>query len=92
MRSLTTRLRPAVLGLALLGCVPGAHADDDKPRRSITVSASGTVSVEPDQARITSGVTAEGATAREALTANTAAMQKVIGALKETGIDPKDIQ
>ena len=92
MRSLTTRLRPAVLGLALLGCVPAAQADDDKPRRSITVSASGAVSVEPDQARITSGVTADGATAREALTSNSAAMQKVIAALKEAGIDPKDIQ
>ena len=92
MRSLTAHLRPAVLGLALLGALPAAHADDEKPRRSITVSASGTVSVEPDQARITSGVTADGATAREALTANTAAMQKVIGALKEAGIDAKDIQ
>src|ERR1044072_4074850 len=91
MRSITSYLRPAVVGLALVGALP-AHAEDDKPKRSITVSASGTVSVEPDQARITSGVTADGASAREALTANTAAMQKVIAALKEGGIDAKDIQ
>jgi hypothetical protein len=77
--------------LAVVGALP-AYAEDDKPLRTITVSASGTVSVEPDQARITSGVTADGATAREALTANTAAMQKVIAALKEVGIDAKDIQ
>ena len=82
MRSITSYLRPAVVGLALVGALP-AHAEDDKPKRAITVSASGTVSVEPDQARITSGVTADGASAREALTANTAAMQKVIAALKE---------
>ena len=53
------------------------------------MSASGTVSVEPDQARITSGVTADGASAREALTANTAAMQKVIAALKEAASTPR---
>ncbi len=76
----------------MLGAISAAHAEDDKPRRSITVTASGTVAVEPDQARLTSGVTAEGASAREALTANTAAMQKVVGELKSAGIDPKDIQ
>jgi uncharacterized protein YggE len=92
MRPLAPRVRSAVIGLALFSAVPLAHADDNPPRRSITVSASGTVSVEPDQARITSGVTADGASAREALTSNTAAMQKVIAALKEAGIDPKDIQ
>ncbi len=92
MRSLATSIRTAVVGLALFTAAPLAQADDKAPRRSITVSASGTVSVEPDQARITSGVTADGASAREALTNNTAAMQKVIAGLKESGIDPKDIQ
>jgi uncharacterized protein len=92
MRSLTSRLRPAVLGLAIIGAASVAHADDEVPKRAVTVSASGTVTVEPDQARVTSGVTADGATAREALTANTAAMQKVIAELKGAGIDAKDIQ
>lgn len=84
-------LRPAVLGLAIFGTLSAACADD-KPPRAVTVSASGRVSVAPDQARVTSGVTTEGVSAREALTANSAAMQKVIGALKASGIDPKDIQ
>lgn len=92
MRPLATSVRTAVIGLTLFTAAPLAQADDKAPRRSVTVSASGTVSVEPDQARITSGVTADGASAREALTNNTAAMQKVIAALKESGIDPKDIQ
>jgi uncharacterized protein YggE len=92
MRPLASSVRTAVIGLAFFTAAPLVHADDKAPQRSITVSASGTVSVEPDQARITSGVTADGATAREALTNNTAAMQKVIAALKESGIDPKDIQ
>ncbi|MBC7830677.1 MAG: SIMPL domain-containing protein [Hyphomicrobium sp.] len=92
MRPLATSVRTAVIGLAFFTAAPLAQADDKEPRRSITVSASGTVSVEPDQARITSGVTADGASAREALTNNTAAMQKVIAGLKESGTDPKDIQ
>ena len=92
MHPFSARLCPALVGLALLGAMPAAQADDEKPRRSITVSASGNVTVEPDQARITSGVASDGASAREALTANTAAMQKVIAELKAAGIDPKDIQ
>jgi uncharacterized protein YggE len=76
----------------MISTVSAAVADDEKPRRTITVSATGSVAVAPDQARITSGVTAEGATAREALTANSTAMQKVIGELKSGGIDAKDIQ
>ncbi len=97
MRSLAARLRPAILapailGLAILGAAAPAHAEDDKARRSISVSASGSVTVEPDQARITSGVTTNGDTAREALTRNSAAMQKVIAELKSAGIDGKDIQ
>lgn len=76
----------------MLAAVPAAHANDDKSRRTVTVTASGTVAVVPDQARLSSGVTSEGATAREALTANTAAMAKVIGELKSSGIDAKDIQ
>ena len=47
MRSFTSYLLPAVVGLAVVGALP-ANAEDDKPRRTITVSASGTVSVEPD--------------------------------------------
>jgi uncharacterized protein YggE len=92
MRFLVTSVRTAAISLAFLTAAPLAQADDKAPRRSITVSASGTVSVEPDQARITSGVTADGASAREALTNNTAAMQKVIAELKGAGIDAKDIQ
>jgi uncharacterized protein YggE len=91
MRSLHY-LRPALFGLALIGALPAAQADDDKQRRTITISASGSVTVEPDQARITSGVTADAATASEALAKNSEAMQKVIAELKSAGIDPKDIQ
>jgi len=91
MRSFTAHLRPAIAGLAFLGSIAAVSAED-APRRTITVTATGNVTVEPDQARISSGVTSEAATAREALTRNSASMQKVIDELKGSGIDSKDIQ
>ncbi len=60
--------------------------------RTITVSATGTSTAVPDSARIETGVLAEAATAREALSANNAAMAKLIDGLKANGIEPKDIQ
>lgn len=60
--------------------------------RTITVSASGTAEAEPDRARITSGVSTEAETAREALTKNNETMTAIIEELKAKGIAPKDIQ
>lgn len=88
---LTPVLAP-VLAFAALSAVPASADDDISKRRSITVSATGMVAVEPDQAQISSGVTSEAATAKEALAANSTAMRKVIDGLKEAGVAAKDIQ
>jgi uncharacterized protein YggE len=81
----------AAVALTAIGTVP-SRAEDKAMERTITVSAAGTAEAEPDQARITSGVMTEAPTAREALTGNTEAMNKVISELKSKGIDAKDIQ
>lgn len=89
-----TRSLAATLGavaLSLLALSP-ANAEDKPPMRSITVSASGQVSAEPDMANVSSGVVTEANTAREALTKNTAAMKKLIAGLKTAGVEAKDIQ
>lgn len=78
--------------LALTTGTSSLHAEDKEMERTITVSATGTAEAEPDQARITSGVSTEASTAREALTSNSDAMNKVISELKAKGIDAKDIQ
>jgi uncharacterized protein YggE len=75
--------------------MPPAQAQtqtDGKMQRTITVSASGTVEAAPDQARIQTGVVSEAETAAQALTANSAAMSKLIAGLKETGVEARDIQ
>lgn len=93
MRS-TTALRSAtVLAASLLLALTTPLRAEDKPMdRLITVSASGYAYAEPDQARLSAGVTAEADSAEAALSANTELMRKVVDGLKEAGIDAKDIQ
>ena len=59
---------------------------------SITIEGRGEVTAAPDMAQINSGVTTQGATAREALDANSAAMTDLITQLKAAGIEARDIQ
>jgi uncharacterized protein len=63
------------------------QADD-----SITVTGNGVVSAIPTQAQFTFGVTTQGTTAEDALTANAAEMRKVIDALETAGIPSSQIQ
>jgi uncharacterized protein YggE len=95
MIDLATRLA-LVLGLvaaAAVASIPGAaRAEEKRMQRTITVSGMARVAAEPDVARLTSGVTSEAETAREALARNTDAMRKVVAALKGKGIEPRDIQ
>jgi hypothetical protein len=89
----------AGLAAVALGCqlaqVTGSALAQDGNRmsdRTITVSASGSVSAAPDRAVVNAGVMTEAATAREALTQNNLAMKKVIDGLKGLGIEARDIQ
>ena len=81
-----------ILGALLTFPTLAKAADPDKMTRHISVSASATVSAQPDIAMISTGVVSEADTAREALTQNTAAMKRLIDGLKGAGIDAKDIQ
>ncbi|SFF94489.1 hypothetical protein SAMN05518801_10444 [Novosphingobium sp. CF614] len=58
----------------------------------LTVSAQGSSTRTPDMASYSAGVTTQGTTASEALSANSALMTRVIAALKQAGIADKDIQ
>ncbi len=69
-----------------------ATAEDNRMERTITVSATGSATAIPDRARIATGVVSEAATAREALSANNGAMEKLIAGLKESGVGAQDIQ
>jgi uncharacterized protein YggE len=58
----------------------------------LTLSAEGRSNRTPDLAVFSAGVTSQGKTAGEALSANSADMNKVITALKRAGIADRDIQ
>jgi uncharacterized protein len=84
----------APLGLAAIAWLasPAAAEDERAPDRVLWLTGHGEVKTKPDMAHVTIGVMSEGASAREALTANTQAMQKIMTALKSAGIAEKDIQ
>jgi len=82
----------ACLLLTSLSCAQAQPSTESKMERHITVSASGSVEAPPDLARIQTGVVVEGDTAAQALAGNSTAMGKLIAGLKESGIEPKDIQ
>jgi uncharacterized protein len=70
-----------------------ALADDkEPPKRTITMSGKGVLKSAPDKVTVSAGVESQAATAKDALAKNTAAMIRVVDALKSEGIDPKDIQ
>lgn len=60
--------------------------------RVISLNGHGEVKSKPDMAIVNVGVMSQAQTAREALTENTKAMQKIFAALKGAGIEGKDIQ
>lgn len=88
------RIYPILLASAGLMAAPVAAAE-------ITVQATGPVielvvneqvEVEPDQVTISAGVTNRAMTAQEALSQNSAQMQRVIDRLRSLGIPERDIQ
>jgi uncharacterized protein len=95
-------IKALAVGAALLAAVlvPGSASaqQSGNPQgarmieRTVSVSATGSVTADPDQASISTGVQTEGDTAREALSRNNVAMGKLIDGLKALGIGPKDIQ
>lgn len=77
---------------ALLAAASPSFADEVKMPRTISLSGHGEVKSAPDMAFVTTGVATQGATAAEALAANTTAMTALFAALKAAGIAEKDIQ
>jgi uncharacterized protein YggE len=88
------KVRVALLNALLLSFVvagPVAAASDE-PVPRITVTGEGKVDIPPDMAVLVLSVNREATTAREALTANSAAMSKVLEAMTALGIDKRDLQ
>lgn len=86
--ALGAALIPAAAMAQQAGPVPAIDAG----HTLLTVSAQGSSTRTPDLASYTAGVTTQGATASQALAANSSQMTQVIAALKRAGIADRDVQ
>lgn len=79
--------------IALSACGPTTiTANPAPPQRTISVTGTGTITLTPDIAYINIGVRTEKDTAANAVAENNAQTQQVIDALKNAGVDAKDIR
>jgi uncharacterized protein YggE len=83
---------PVAAAFAASCSAPAVSAAGEEAPRTMTIVGAGEVSAAPDMALITIGVQTDGATAAEALRANSAAMTATIDKLKAANIPAKDIQ
>ncbi|RPI82976.1 MAG: DUF541 domain-containing protein [Chloroflexi bacterium] len=84
-----------VLSLLAAACSPQAMAqvpEQTSPLRTVSVTGSAEVMLEPDVAYISIGVHTEGEDAGQAVDENNAQVQQVIDALVAQGVDEDDIQ
>ncbi|MGE4247944.1 MAG: SIMPL domain-containing protein [Parvibaculaceae bacterium] len=80
-------------GLAAAALATPSLAQESKSMpRLLSLNGHGEVKAKPDMAVVNVGVLTQAQTAREALTQNTQAMEKVFASLKASGIEAKDIQ
>lgn len=92
-------MRRTVFACAMLAFIAGALVAPARAQQSpserpanIVVAGEGSISVAPDYAEITAGVTTKAKTAKEAIDANSKLMTAVMAALLDAGIAKKDIQ
>ena len=79
-------------GALVLPHAAAAQESANRPVPRIVVAGEGEVAVAPDMAIVTLSVMREARTAREALDEANSAMTAVIAAMKENGIEPRDLQ
>ncbi|HEY3643053.1 MAG TPA: SIMPL domain-containing protein [Xanthobacteraceae bacterium] len=79
------------LAAALILCVAPASAQT-VPARTLNIVGSAQMHAAPDAALVSTGVVSESETAAAALKSNSAALTKVIDAIRSAGVEPKDLQ
>jgi uncharacterized protein YggE len=82
----------AVAALSGIGRPEAADGASDDPRSGITVTGTGDIRATPDRADLSFGVQSNAATAAKALAANSAEVRRLIDALKNAGVEAKDLQ
>lgn len=89
-----TKLAATILAAIVLVAGPKAHAQQpqSRPEARVIVTGEGSVTLQPDYAQIRAGVTTRARTVKDATDANTKLLNAVTAALRDAGIEQKDIQ
>jgi uncharacterized protein len=85
-------LSALILSTALALPAVGPAFAEETMTRTISVTGTGTIEAAPDMATLMIGVTTQGATAAEALAANSTATEAVIARLTASGVEGRDMQ
>jgi uncharacterized protein len=86
---MTGKMAPMSEGSSMMGMM---NHNSIQPETTLQINAEASINQAPDMAYITAGVTEERATASEAMSAQSSAMNGVFDALKDAGIASKDLQ
>ncbi len=81
-----------VITLLVLGLATACGSSSRSIKRTISVSADATIKAKPDLANFSFGVSTDGASSSQALTANSVIMRRVIAVIKKQGVVQRDIQ
>jgi uncharacterized protein YggE len=92
MKNRTIMIAALALFALLVGACGPLTIEQAPPLRTVSVSGVGQASLAPDIAYLNVGVHTEAATASDAVQENNAQTEKVIQALKDFGLDAKDIR
>ena len=82
----------AFVAAAIWVGIVAARAQQPPPAARVVVIGEGSVSVAPDYAEISGGVTTRAKTAKDASDTNAKVMTAITAALRDSGIEPKDIR
>jgi hypothetical protein len=82
----------AVIMVLVLGLATACGSRSRSVKRTISVSADATIKATPDLANFSFGVSTDGSSASQALTANSVVMRRVIAVTKKEGVAQRDIQ
>ena len=83
---------PTLIAFAFVYIVQTAGIQAEETNHTLSVTGLGKVAIAPDMAIVTASVVRQAETAKQALDANTAAMNKVLSALRKAGLEERDIQ
>lgn len=88
-----TLFTTVALASAPLALSPAVFAQESAPSpATLSLSATGEVSLVPDQATVSAGVVTQGDSAAEAVRANAQAMSRVFAELRRAGVAERDMQ